>query len=103
MNPDLRIDPRLRVLYLLGVAIGVFFIKPLWGVAIAAALQAVMWLVAGLPLRRLARSIFKLWAFAAFIIASYALAFEDSVEGDRWSHIAILRWSIPINTTAAML
>ena len=103
MNAAPRIDPRLRVLYLLAVAIGVFFIKPLWGVAIAAVAQCAVWLAVGLPPRKLARNIFKIWPFAAFIIASYALAFEDAEGGDRWVKIAIYRWTIPLDVTAALL
>src|SRR4051812_31501655 len=102
MNAAARIDPRLRVLYLVGVAVGVFFIKPLWGVAIAAVAQAVMWLAVGLPPRRLARNIFKIWPFAAFIIASYALTAEDA-SVDRWTHVALFGLSIPINSGGALL
>ena len=57
MSAAPRIDPRLRVLYLLAVAIGVFFIKPLWGVAIAAIVQCAVWLAVGLPPRKLARPV----------------------------------------------
>ena len=61
-------DPRLRVLYLVGVAIGVFFLRQPWQLGALAASQAILWLILGLPPRRLVRQVTKLWGFAAFIV-----------------------------------
>jgi hypothetical protein len=70
------IDPRLRVLFVLGVAAGVFFLREPWQAGAACALLAITWLIVKLPPKRLARQILKLWGFALFILASYAF-FND--------------------------
>ena len=72
-----RIDPRMRVLYLLSVAAGVFVFHRLDVVAASRRRQAVLWLVVGLGPKRLVRQITKLWFFTLFIVASYALTSED--------------------------
>ncbi len=54
------VDPRLRVLYLITLSAGVFFLHALWQVALLAALQALLWLVVRLPPQRLFRQIGKL-------------------------------------------
>jgi hypothetical protein len=90
------IDARLRVLYLASVAVGVFLLRsPVWLGAVFAS-QAVAWLVVGLGARRLLRQVFKLWAFAAVILISYALTAEDALT-DRWIRFAVFGLSIPIN------
>ncbi|MCC6558105.1 MAG: hypothetical protein IT372_34590 [Polyangiaceae bacterium] len=73
----LSVDPRLRVLYLVAIAIGVFFLRELWQIGALLALQAALWLTVGLPPRRLPRQVLKLWGFALFILASYAFTAED--------------------------
>ncbi len=85
MNTDSAIDPRLRVLFLVGAAIGIFFMPRIWMVATAAGVLAVVWLAVGLPPRRLLRQVYKLVPFALFIVASYALTRQDATV-DRWIH-----------------
>src|SRR5262249_6723898 len=85
----LSVDPRLRVLYVLGVAVGVFLVRAPAALAALLALQVALWLAAGLPPRRLVRQITKLWGFTLFVLASYALT-SESPEVDRW--IAIGGW-----------
>ena len=76
------LDPRVRVVYLLAVAIGVFVAPRVWVLAALGA-QLGLWFVVGLPARRLARQVLKLWGFAAFIVLSYALVADDP-RTDRW-------------------
>jgi hypothetical protein len=57
MAAESRIDPRLRVLYLLSVAGGVFAFHRLDVVGALALVQAVLWLVVGLSPRRLVRQV----------------------------------------------
>src|SRR5437764_1473388 len=80
---SVRVDPRLRLLYLLGVAVGVFLLPRSWALAGAVAVQAVLWFVVGLPPRQLLRQFKKLWLFSLFIAASYAF-FSDDAESARW-------------------
>src|SRR5690348_6862827 len=77
------VDPRLRVLFLVGAAVGIFVLPRLWMAATAAALLAVAWLAVGLPPRRLVRQVYKLIPFGLFIVGSYALTREDPAI-DRW-------------------
>jgi hypothetical protein len=88
----MRVDPRLRVLYLAAVAIGVFFVKDARIAAGIGAAHALAWLALGLGARALARQILKLWGFTAFICISYAITTEDP-DVDRWIHV----WKVPIN------
>ena len=93
-----RLDARLRVLFLLGVAGAAFAAKslPLLG-AIAVALAA-CWLLVGLGARRLLRQFTKLWGFAALILVSYALTAEDPAL-DRWSQVSALGFRVAINVS----
>lgn len=81
-------EPRLRVLYLASIVVAVFFLHHLWQIALLAAVQAALWLLVGLPLRRLLRQIGKLWGFALFLLASYALTAEDPAI-DRWVRLPL--------------
>ncbi|WP_394820632.1 hypothetical protein [Pendulispora albinea] len=101
------LDPRLRVLYLAVLALGAFAVKGLVWLALLAGSQAVLWLVVGLPPRRLLRQVTKLWGFALFILLSYALTSEDPAT-DAWVHVPILGYQLALNATgvavgAAML
>jgi hypothetical protein len=99
--PTAAIDPRLRVLYLLAVAVGVFFLPGGW-VAGALALHVALWFVVRLPPRRLLRQIVKLWGFAAFIVASYALVADDP-RTDRWVPVDLGPLSFELNVGAALV
>lgn len=87
------VGPRVRVLYLLAVAVGVFLLVSPWAVAAVLVLQLVAWPAVGLPLRRLGRQVFKLWTFTLFIVASYSLfALDPSL--DRWVDVAGLQLNV---------
>src|SRR5438094_518819 len=97
-----RIDPRWRVLYLVAVALGVFFLRAPWQVAALGGVQAVLWLAVGLGARRLGRQIVKLWGFALFVIASYAFTKEDA-STDHWVRVHLVAFDVSVNTGGAAL
>lgn len=101
MPSESRVDPRLRVLYLLSVALGLFAFHRLDVVAAVVALQATLWLVVGLGAGRLARQLRKLWFFTLFIVVSYALTSEDPAT-DSWVHLHLLSWTIRLNLPGAL-
>ena len=102
MTPALRVDPRLRVLYLVAVAVGVFFLRELWQIGALLAVQGVLWIVVDLPPRRLLRQLVKLWGFALFILASYAFTAEDP-STDRWVRVEVAGVGAPVNVAGALL
>src|SRR5437667_442429 len=55
MKSASSIDPRLRVLFLVGAAVGIFMLPRVWMAAMAAAVLAVLWIAVGLPPARLLR------------------------------------------------
>ncbi len=101
MPTESRVDPRLRVLYLLSVALGLFAFHRLDVVAAVVALQVALWLVVGLGAGRLARQIRKLWFFTLFIVVSYALTSEDPTT-DSWRSLHLLSWTIRVNLAGAL-
>ncbi len=101
MPSETRIDPRLRVLYLAALAVGVFLVKPLWALSALALSQALAWLLVGIPARRLLRQVTKLWGFALFIVTSYALTADDPAT-DRWVPVSLVVTSISVNVIGAL-
>ncbi len=101
MSTESRVDPRLRVLYLLSVAVGLFAFHRLAIVAGVLAVQAVLWLVVGLGAGRLWRQIRKLWFFTLFIVVSYALTSEDP-STDLWTRLHVLSWTVSVNLAGAL-
>jgi hypothetical protein len=100
---SVRIDPRLRVAYLVAIAVGVFLLRRLGPLAALFGVQCVLWLVVGLPASKLARQMGKLWGFAAFILASFALTSEEP-ELDRWIRPEVLPGvHVAINTYGALV
>src|SRR5213595_3542455 len=83
MKSASSIDPRLRVLFLVGTAVAIFMLPRVWMAATAAGVLAALWLLVGLPPARLGRQLYKLIPFGVFIVASYALTKEDA-SVDRW-------------------
>ena len=72
--PSFRLDPRLRVLYLLAVAIGIFFVRSPVALGAITAAQLGLWIALGMGWRELGRQLVKFASFAAFLIVSYAIA-----------------------------
>src|SRR4051812_31423630 len=98
----MNIDPRFRVLYLAGIAVGIFFLRTWWQVAAVLAAQCALWFIVKLPRRMLVKKIFKLSGFAGFIIVSYALTREDP-SIDRWVHIDVWKTSLALNLGGALV
>jgi hypothetical protein len=93
-----RIDPRWRIAFLFLVGVGAFFLqRPVQVASLTAALLAIS-LGVRLPLKKVLRSIWKLWGFAAVVLISYALVPEDPAI-DRWVHF----WRIPLNVGGVWL
>ena len=101
MAAESRIDPRVRVLYLLSVAGGVFAFHRLDVIGALVVLQAILWLVVGLRARRLVRQITKLWFFTLFIVVSYSLTSEDPAT-DHWVSVHVLSRAVSFNTSGAL-
>jgi Cobalt transport protein len=95
-----NIDPRWRVLFVLAVAVGIFFLKQPWQVAIVLVVLALLWLVVGLGARALVRQVAKLWVFALFIILSYALLGDDA-GAEHWQSFELGSFRIPVDVAAA--
>jgi len=102
--PKATLDPRLRALYLVAVAIGVFLVHTWWIVGIVAAVQAVLWLSVGLGIPRLLRQLRKLSLFLGFILVCFALVRNDPAT-DRWQTLIIpgVGWGIDINLSGALV
>ena len=89
-------SPRPKALYLVALAIGVFFV-PSWPLlGLIAAVQAGLWLGLGLGPRRLARQLSKLALFLSVIIVAYAFTGLDQ-GGDDWRQLSVLGWAIEVN------
>jgi hypothetical protein len=98
----MSIGPRLRVLYLATVAVGVLLLRTPLAISAVVAVQLALWPAAGLPARRLARQLAKLVGFAAFLVASYAFTADDPAT-DRWIHLALPAGvELPLNVGGAM-
>lgn len=102
--PKATFDPRLRALYLVAVAIGVFLVHTWWIVGTVAAVQAVLWLAVGLGVPRLLRQLRKLALFLGFILACFALVTNDPAT-DRWRTLIIpgVHWGIDVNLSGALV
>jgi hypothetical protein len=95
------IDPRFRVLYLLAVAVGAFVLSRPATLGALLALQLALWFGARLGAGRLLRQLSKLWGYAFFIVASYAL-FELDPASDRVHQLHLVGATIPINVTGSI-
>lgn len=68
-----ELDPRLRILYLVVIAVGVFFVHAPAAIGAVLLVQLALWFVVGLSPRELVRQLLKFATFAIFLIASYAI------------------------------
>lgn len=99
--PASAVDPRLRVLYLALVAVGVFLLPTLGWVAAVTGLQIALWFAVRLPVRRLLRQLKKLGLIAAVILLSYGLTSQDPAS-DHWITLDLFGWSIDWNTAGGL-
>lgn len=102
MPSNRTIDPRLRVLFLVSAAVGIFLLPRVWMAATAATLLALLWVLVGLPPSRLWRQIYKLLPFSLLIVGSYALTRSDPLL-DRWIRLPLGPWELPVNAGGAAL
>jgi hypothetical protein len=100
--PELTIDPRLRALYLLAIAVGVFFLPSWWMVAIVAGAQVGLWLALGIGVGALLRQLRKLALFLAVIQVAYALVTVDPAR-DVWSTLAVFGLEVDLNQYGALV
>lgn len=95
-------DPRLKALYLVAIAVGVFFLPAWWMVAIAALVQAALWLGLGLGPRALLWQLRKLTLFLAILVVAYGLVSLDPAT-DRWHTVRWLGLAIEINVSGLLV
>ncbi|MGH7661289.1 MAG: hypothetical protein ACRENA_10305 [Vulcanimicrobiaceae bacterium] len=67
------LDPRLRILYLLAVAVGVFFVHAPTAIVAVLLVQVALWFAVGLTPRAFLRQLVKFASFAGFLIVTYAI------------------------------
>nr|HEX4319004.1 hypothetical protein [Kofleriaceae bacterium] len=90
-------DPRLRVLFVVVVTVGLFLLRTAGEVAIACAALAAMWLALGLGPLRLVRAIARLWALAALILVFYSLFPSPAADTDRWIELSAAGHALRVN------
>jgi hypothetical protein len=94
------VSPRLRVAFLVGVAVGAFLLPRWWMVAGVAAAMAIAWLAVGLGARPLVRQATKLVTISIVIVLGYALFAEDPAT-DRWVTLDLHWWELDVNVSGA--
>ncbi len=99
---DRRIEPRLRVVYLVAIAFAVFLVRDARVIAALAVAHAAAWIALGEGARALARQLVKLGAFAAFVVASYGLTSEEPGV-DRWTALDLGVARLPVNVGGALV
>src|SRR5687768_1262108 len=102
MTDPRPLDPRWRVLYLGSVAAAVFLVPWLWLAGILLAVHCALWLIVGLPPRKLLRQLYKLLPFSLFLLLSYALTDENPAT-DRWIDVSLLGLGLRLNTSGALV
>lgn len=101
--PGSGLAARARVLYVLAIAIGIFWLERPEPIAALCALQGAAWLLAGLGARELASRIAKLVLLSAFLVVSFAASAGDDPSLDRWVHFEVVGTALPfsLNLTGA--
>jgi len=93
-------DPRLKILYLLAIAVTAYATaSPLLLAGLLAA-QVVLGSYARLPLRGLLTILRRLAVF--FLVMLFCFVFFGSEEGDRVIRVAVMTWSLPFNLSGAL-
>ena len=92
---------QIRALYLLLIAVGVFFVPDVRLVGLIALAQLIALLALRVPLAQIFRALRKLFFFLAVILIAYAL-----IEGDpntaTWKSLDIIWWQLNVNTAGAV-
>jgi hypothetical protein len=94
--------PRLRALYLVLVAVGVFFVSSPALVGAIAGAQLALLLATGTSPADAARILRKLFLFLAVIVIAYSLVEGDPGTAD-WRRLEILWWELEINRAGALV
>lgn len=94
--------PRLRVAFLVAVAVGVFFLPAWWMVAAAGAAMSAAWLALGLGAGRLGRQVRKLLPICLLFVAGFALFAADPAR-DTWWLVNVGVGTLELNGHGALL
>ncbi|HZP10984.1 MAG TPA: energy-coupling factor transporter transmembrane component T [Nevskiaceae bacterium] len=97
-------DPRekLKLVYVLGLAIALFALSRPDVLVALLALQVVLWFVSRLPAVALWRSTRRLGVFLFLIALSFAFV-GTGAQNDQWIHVPVARWSVPVNLSGLFL
>jgi|SRR5690606_6634381 len=91
-----------KLLYLLALTGVMFFVHTPVALIALVALQVMLWLLAGLELHGLWRTVWRLRLFFILIALSYAFL-PTGAGGDRWLNIPLAAVDIPVNLDGLML
>lgn len=91
-----KLPTRLKVLYLIAIAVGVFIIRHPAPILVILVFQLVMWAAARLPLRQAPALARRLGVFFFFILLSFAF-FPNGDVDPRWHEVPIGPWSISVS------
>ena len=97
------ISPLSKILYLISVTSLCFVIRNPYLLSGLLALQLVLWLYLGLPLKTLGRTFRKLLFFIIFVLLTFTLFPSESMPNDVWMNFNILNRPLTINLTGLML
>ena len=95
-------DPRIRLLYLVAIAVGIFVTDSLALIGALCGLQVVLWHTVGLTFRSLLRQLKKLALYLGVICIAYSLVTHDP-STDTWSTYLVLGLELRINHSGALV
>jgi Cobalt transport protein len=95
--------PRVKIVALIALAIGCFFVRDPWVLAGALLLEILAWCLLRLPMSPLYRTFRKLSVFALFIVISYSFLASESAPSDVWVPVSVGPWQIHFNQTGFIL
>jgi len=97
------IDPRIKILYLILVAVGCFLIKDPVVLTGLFVLQVGLWVYNRLPLSDMVRVFRKLAFFIILILLTFAFFATEAMQGDVWRDIPIGSFHFKVNITGLTL
>ena len=97
-------DPRekLKLLYVLALAVSLFAVSRADVLAGLLIVQLVLWFVSRLPATDLWQSTRRLGVFLLLIALSFAFVSTGAAD-DRWIHVPVARWSLPVNLSGLFI